>query len=242
MNTVQLYYEDPYLTDSDATIVRVDDATRPRTVEVELDRTIFYPQGGGQPSDQGEITTPTGTVKVNLVRYLGDRIVHEGQVVGNIAKGTPATQVIKWPRRLKYMRLHSAGHLLHDVLTSMVPGLIPIRGNHGDKAALEYQGFVDPSLRDSLSQRLDSEVAMDLPISTREIERDDLIALGVHVPSNLPTNKALRIIQIGEYSPMPDGGVHVRSTAEIGTLVVHSITNADGQVTLRYGVIGRGSE
>jgi Ser-tRNA(Ala) deacylase AlaX len=239
VHTNQLYYADPYRTESTGTILAVAATGRPRVVEVELDQTIFYPQGGGQPSDQGAIKTESGALKVSLVRYRGDRILHEGPIVGNLAEGEPFLAELKWSRRLKYMRVHSAGHLLHDVLMTLVSDLVPLRGNHGDKAVLEYQGFVDPALQSVLEERIAANVASDLPIRTREVEYDELVDLGARIPANLPKNKPLRIIEIGSYPPMPDGGVHVRTTGEIDSVLIHSIANSDGRAAIRYGVSGR---
>ena len=240
MTTAQSYYADPYQKESSGTILAVEVTSRPCVLEVQLSDTVFFPQGGGQPSDQGLIKTPNGELKVTLVRFSDDRIIHEGSVVGTLSEGDPFTAELKWTRRLKFMRVHSAGHLVHDVLMTLTPDIVPYRGNHGDKAVLEYQGFVDPTLLTVLSERVAEAVASGLPIQTQEVEFDELVELGVRIPTNLPTNKPLRVIQIGSYPPMPDGGVHVRSTGEIGEVVIHHIVNDGGTAAVRYGVKGHG--
>jgi alanyl-tRNA synthetase len=235
MTTEQLYYEEPYTTEATVEITSIT----PRnggTVAVELDRTIFYPEGGGQPTDQGEVTTNTGSIKVSNVRSQNGTIVHEGKMVGKVEMGQTAKAAIKWPRRHKYMRIHSAGHLLHDTLMGLRPDLKAIRGKHGDKAFLEYEGVLDPSLLDELQAKANEAVAADLPVKTWECSYDELAAMGVTLPPNLPTNKQLRVLKIGDFEPMPDGGVQVKSTGEIGHVVIHHITNEDGHTLIRYGV------
>lgn len=237
--TNRSYYDDAYLTSLPVMITAVGTTSRPRVVEIELDQTPFYPQGGGQPSDQGEIVTDEGSVKIVLVRNVVERIVHEGQMAGSVTVGEVGEATIKWPRRLKFMRVHSAGHLIHDVLMEMGLAIEPVKGSHGDKAFLEYVGRIPADLQDVLRERVMSEVAADLSIATRETSREELEDLGLAAPGTLPPNKSLRLIQIGDHRPMPDGGVHVRSTAEIGEVVIHSITEADGHTIVRYGIAGQ---
>lgn len=235
--TQQLYYRDGYLQEADCVITKID--ARPnRFVVFELDRTIFYPEGGGQPTDQGEVTTESGSIKIDRVRWHDGHILHEGKMVGTVSQGQSAKAVLKWGRRHKNMRVHSAGHLLHDVLISMVDGLKPLKGNHGEKAYLEYEGIVDPSIKDELEQRANEAVQADLPVRTWESSYDEIIRLCKFIPANLPTNKKLRLLRIDEFSAMPDGGVQVKSTREIGRIVVFHITNADNKTTIRYGVSG----
>jgi Ser-tRNA(Ala) deacylase AlaX len=238
--TERRYYDDAYITSIEATVTAVRSTSRARVVEVELSETPFYPQGGGQPSDQGEIVTANGVLKVALVRNVGTRVVHEGDLVGEMAFGDLAEATLKWPRRRKYMRVHGAGHLIHDVLMSMGLEISPLKGNHGDKAFLEYEGVIPPESQSELTERVMQGVDADLPIVTRETTRDELAEMGLAAPANLPEDKGLRIIQIGDFPPMPDGGVHVRSTGEIGNVVIHSITNDGRTSVVRYGVTGSG--
>jgi Ser-tRNA(Ala) deacylase AlaX len=194
------------------------------------------PEGGGQPTDQGEITTDTGSIKISNVRSQNGTIVHEGKMVGKVEMGQAAKVAIKWPRRHKYMRIHSAGHLLHDVLVGLRPDLKAIRGKHGDKAFLEYEGVLDPGQLDELQAKVNEAVEADLLVKTWECSYDELAAMNIALPSNLPTGKQLRVLKIGDFDPMPDGGVQVKSTSEIGHIVIHHITNEDGRTIIRYGV------
>jgi alanyl-tRNA synthetase len=235
MNTKQIYYEDPYATEATAEISSIT----PRNggvVAVELDRTIFYPEGGGQPTDQGELTTDTGSIKISSVRSQNGAILHEGKMVGQVDVGQTATAAIKWPRRHKYMRIHSAGHLLHDVLMNMRPDLKAIRGKHGDKAFLEYDGVLDPGALDELQAKVNEAVEADLPVRTWECSYDELAEMCATLPPNLPKDKQLRVLRIGDFEPMPDGGVQVKSTNEIGRVIIHHITSENGHTTIRYGV------
>jgi Ser-tRNA(Ala) deacylase AlaX len=235
MKTEQIYYVDPYATEAAVEIESISQRNG-GLVAVELDRTIFYPEGGGQPTDQGELTTSTGTIKVSNVRTQNGAIVHEGKLVGSVDPGQTAKATIKWPRRHKYMRVHSAGHLLHDVVMSVRPDLKALRGKHGDKAFLEYEGVLDPEILGELQTKVNDAVVANLPVKTWESSYDELVQMCATLPPNLPTDKPLRVLKIGDFEPMPDGGVQVKSTLELGYVIIHHITNEDGRTVIRYGV------
>ncbi len=235
MSTEQIYYEDPMIDTFTAQVIS-SDHLRDNTYALELDRTAFYPEGGGQPSDQGMIEGPSGSLAVKLVRSQNGVILHEGKLTGDLSAGEEATGTVKWPRRTKFMRVHTAGHLVHDVLVSLAPDLQPLKGRHGDKAFLEYKGEVSEAVADQLSDRVNAAVEADLQVQSWESTLEELETLCNSLPPNLPRGKALRAIRIGEFEPMPDGGVHVSSTAEIGEVVIHHITVDNGSSTIRYGV------
>ena len=233
--TEQIYYEDAYLAEAEVTVTNI----QPRNggvVFFELDRTPFYPEGGGQPADQGTVETATGSIKVNTVRTQDGAILHEGKMTGTVEPGQAGTATIKWSRREKYMRMHSAGHLVHDVLMRSHPELKPVRGKHGDKAFLEYVGSLDAEVQSTLESEVNDEIAADHPIRTWSCTYDELVEMCGELPANLPTDKDLRVLKIGDFEPMPDGGVQVAKTGEIGHVVIHHITQEDGRVTIRYGV------
>jgi len=237
---LQLYYDEPYRSELDCTIVNIEPKGSQHIVE--LDRTIFYPEGGGQPSDQGELTAPAGKLRVEQVRTgPNGNILHQGVLTGQLNSGDQVHALIKWNQRHKNMRVHSAGHLIHDVLMAMTTGLSPTKGNHGQKAFIEYAGAVDPSIKEQLETKVNAVIRQDLPIITRETTYDELTTRCAFVPPGLPRNKQLRILQIGDYGPMPDGGVQVKSTREIGGVVIHSISSVNNDVIIRYGVT-HGSE
>jgi alanyl-tRNA synthetase len=234
--TETLYYEDPYLQEADGEIVAVG-PQRGNGAAVELDRTIFFPEGGGQPADQGEIETESGALRVKLVRAHGGRILHEGALTGELEPGQRFRARLKWPRRLKYMRVHTAGHLIHDVLMRARPDIAALKGRHGEKAFLEYRGLLEGQFAAELERRVNRALADDLEVRTWQSSYEELAELcSAPLLANLPAGKPLRAIQIDGFAAMPDGGVHVRRTAEIGAVVIHHIKAADGASTIRYGV------
>lgn len=230
MKTKQIYYQNPYLKELSCKVVSFK--TNGNLNNLILDQTIFYPEGGGQPSDKGMI----GEAKVEYVRMIDGEIIH--QIKGELKEGQQIKTVLDWPWRYKYMRIHTAGHLLHDVLMSLANGLIPLRGGHGKKAFLEYQGELDVSLKDKLEAKVNEVLQKGLPVVTKEADYQELEKNCKFLPPNLPRNKPLRMIKIGDYSAMPDGGVHVKTTKEIGKIWIANINSQGNKVNIRYGVAG----
>lgn len=229
MKTVQVYYSNPYAVELEAKVLSVQ--PQEKLMNVILDQTIFYPEGGGQPSDRGTI----GTAKVEYVRYQEGEIIH--QVTGEIKDGERVKIVLDWAWRYKHMKIHTAGHLLHDVLMTMVKDLSPLRGGHGKKAFLEYKGELDPLIKEQLEVEVNRIAQQELEVTTKETSYDELAKECQFLPPNLPKDKPLRMIKIGDFPSMPDGGVQVRSTGELGKIWIAHITVKDGITNIRYGVV-----
>jgi Ser-tRNA(Ala) deacylase AlaX len=229
MQTKQKYYSDPYTIESTAKILSVE--PQDKLVNVILDQTIFYPEGGGQPSDRGTI----GNAKVEYVRMQNGEIVH--QVTGEVQTGEAVKIAIDWAFRYKHMKIHTAGHLLHDVIMTMVKDIVPRRGGHGKKAFLEYTGIIDPTMKEKIEEEVNRVAQQELDVVTKESSYEELAKECQFLPSNLPKDKPLRMIKIGDFPSMPDGGVQVKNTSELGKIWIANITVTDGITNVRYGVI-----
>ncbi len=228
MQTKQIYYEEPYKKEIDCKIVSVE--TIANLVNVIVDQTIFYPEGGGQPSDRGTL----GEAKVEYVRMINGEIVH--QVKGQLTAGKTVKQVLDWDRRYKYMRIHTAGHVLHDVLLTMFAALSPIGASHGKKPYIEYEGIINLEKKAEIEQRVNEVVQQNLAVVTKFATYEEIEKKCQFIPPNLPKNKPLRMIKIGNFPGMPDGGVQVVKTAEIGKIWIAAITINNDKSIIRYGI------
>lgn len=230
MQTRLVYYEDPYKKELDCKVISVEQ--KGNLLNVILDKTIFYPEGGGQPSDKGML----GDAHVEYVRVVDGEVVH--QVNGILEKDQEVKAILDWNWRYKYMKIHSAGHLLHEVLMNMFQGIEAIGASHGKKAYIEYQGVIDASEKDRIEQEVNKVREQSLPIITKYVTYEELEKESRSVPANLPKNKPLRMLKLGNYPAMADGGVQVKDTGEIGKIWIANISVADGKTTVRYGVVG----
>ena len=172
---------------------------------VELDRTAFYPLGGGQPSDKGELKWNNGSVEVNDVRKK-NRIRHmvEGELpeIGESVEGT-----IDWTRRYAHMKMHTAQHVVSAVVDN-IHGARTVGNQIGNnKSRIDF----DPlHLNDAEISELEAEISKEMKkdhqIAITEAEREDLEQNPlVRVNMNLlpPSVKTLRVITIGDLDICP---------------------------------------
>ena len=207
---------------------------------VELDRTAFYPLGGGQPSDKGELKWNNGSVEVNDVRKK-NRIRHmvEGELpeIGESVEGT-----IDWTRRYAHMKMHTAQHVVSAVVDN-IHGARTVGNQIGNnKSRIDF----DPlHLNDAGISELEAEISKEMKkdhqITITEAEREDLEQNPlVRVNMNLlpPSVKTLRVITIGDLDICPCAGTHVKSTKEIGEVKFKNRENkGKGKQRLAYELI-----
>ncbi len=229
-----IYLTDSYQQELDARVVSC--VKKGSGWEIVLDKTIFYPQGGGQPSDKGTITGKHGTATVKHVRMQSDEVIHECSTEGTIENGKSVECTIDWNARYHNMRVHSAGHVVHEAVRLVAPYLEPVKGEHGKNAYIGYKGSLPIDKKIAIEKQTNDLISQNLPLKTEFVTLDELKARAPYVPEHLPKHKPLRILSIGEYPPIPDGGTQVKVTGEIGEITISSIENADDHVRVYYEV------
>jgi misacylated tRNA(Ala) deacylase len=163
--TEELFRKDSYLKECDADVTAVESQA------VAVDRTVFYPLGGGQPGDTGSITWPAGNARIIDTRY-GD----SGQILHVVEDGAPLPPVgesvhleLDWDRRYRHMRMHTAMHLLGAVLRYGVTG-----GNiSAEKSRLDFD-MEDTVDKEAVAVAMQALVEADHPISCRWISEAEL--------------------------------------------------------------------
>ena len=233
--TNEIFYQDPYAKSCKAIVAAIE--LKGQNAVAEFTSTVCYPIGGGQPSDEATITGPSGMLNVKQVQRRGYSILHQGKLLGELRVGDEVEIAIKWSHRHHCMRLHTAGHLLHDALQEIADfPLVPVKGHHGKKAYLEYAG-TGPIKIERLQGQIDGLISRNLPVRMSEATLDAIKEACAFVPPGLPSNKPLRIVQIGDHSPVPCGGVHVKSLDEIGQLIVQAaVEDSPGAWKLKYRI------
>jgi misacylated tRNA(Ala) deacylase len=211
-NTELLYKEDSYLKEFDAIVVKAG----PKYVI--LDRSAFYPEGGGQPFDTGKITHGNQTYQVIKVMQRAGQLFH--YLDGDIPEGAKVHGEIDWKRRFKHIRLHSAEHLL--------TGLFEDAGS-GPKvfssfSKLEFKpSNIDESILHIVEEKFNKIIDEDIPIEIYNQNRQD-VNIGddsrkLEFLHKIPDNvRDLRMVKIGSYALTFCMGTHVRSTDDIGKL------------------------
>lgn len=211
-----LYLDDSYLRAFEATVVE----SRPG--EVRLDRTAFYPGGGGQPCDIGELHAGERGWTVRAIRKEGDAIWHVVQDPPP-AEGISVTGLLDWTRRYQLMRTHTAMHILCGVVwrdygASVTGGnMEPLRG----RMDFEFERMQQELVRE-IEDKVNREVAAARPVRTATLSRQeafqipDLIRTKINL---LPESIAqVRVVEIVGLDLQADGGTHVANTSEVGLL------------------------
>ncbi len=225
--TEELFRGDAYLKSCEAAVLSAGPEG------IVLDRTVFYPLGGGQPGDTGTLTLPGGG-ETAIADTRKDRETGEHRHVPVNGAALPAagdsvTCAIDWERRHRHMRVHTAMHLMCAVIDGDVTG-----GQVGDgKGRLDFD-LPDTTLdKAAIEAALNELIAADLPVGAEWIADEELAArpdlvrtLSVKPPMGAGT---VRLLRIGDPANtvdlQPCGGTHVARTGEIGPVAIGKIEN-----------------
>jgi misacylated tRNA(Ala) deacylase len=230
-----LYRDDAYLKSCDARVVGAQDGA------LELDRTVFYPAGGGQPGDRGVLRFEDGTALhvIDTRRGEGsDRVLH--LLTPGSPPPVPGSAVraeIDWEARYRHMRLHTALHLLCAVVKAPVTG-----GRIGeDKAHLDFDIEMEKLDKASIEAELNTLVQRGITTRTRWVSDAELDASPelVRTMSVAPPRGEgrVRLLEISGVDLQACGGTHVADTAEIGPLRIARIRSEgrhNKRVTLEF--------
>ena len=219
--TEWLFQQDAYLRRCAARVIDVSPEG------VVLDRTVFYPLGGGQPGDTGTLETRDGRrwQVIDTRKADGGRIQHRiAETAAMPAAGEEVEAVVDWERRHLHMRMHTGLHLLGSVLRFGVTG-----GQVGtDRSRLDFdtQDEIDSArVNEALAALVDADRAVSCRwITDAELDaQPDLVrTLSVQPPRGAGR---VRLLEIDGVDLQPCGGTHVRSTGEVGRLVVTKVEN-----------------
>jgi misacylated tRNA(Ala) deacylase len=219
--TEPLFQQDAYLKSCAATVVEAGEAG------VVLDRSVFYPLGGGQPGDTGTLRAVDGREwrVVDARKGEGGRILHVLEAgVAPPEAGTTVDATIDWSRRHAHMRMHTCLHLLGSVLRYGVTG-----GQiSADKGRLDFdtQDEID---KDAVTAAVNALVAAHYPVRSMWITEEELDRQPelVRTLSVTPPRGAgrIRLLEIPGVDLQPCGGTHVAATGEIGPVTVTRVEN-----------------
>jgi misacylated tRNA(Ala) deacylase len=243
MPTELLYLHDAYTRSVD-TVVRAVEAGD-NGVKVTLERTVFYPTGGGQPHDTGVLRWEGGSARVTEVRKQGDDVWHTLDVVEASAAPTGGTTVhgeVDWDRRHQLMRTHTALHVLCGVIWNEWG--VPVTGGNMEPLAARMDFELDPTPEGfgaRVEELVAAEIAADRPIEVSFVPRSAAVldeALIRTKVSLVPESVAeIRVVDIVGLDKQADGGTHVRSTGEVGRVrVVKTESKGRGNKRVRIAV------
>ena len=215
--TEELFREDAYRRETPAAVVACDERG------IVLDRTVFYPRGGGQAGDSGVLVRADGSTVaiVDTIKSEG-QIRHVAEPPASLAQGEAVTARIDWEKRHRHMRFHTATHLLCAIVPHQTNGCSITR----DYARLDFD-MVEPLDREHLERELARLVEEAHGVRTVWITDEELDAqpelvrtMSVQPPRGVGR---IRLLEIDGVDLQPCGGTHVANTGEIGRLRVAKI-------------------
>jgi misacylated tRNA(Ala) deacylase len=225
--------------DFEATIVNVEGKN------VFLDKTVFYPESGGQIDDRGKLVRiPDGQVfQVLMVKKLGNEVLHEVDSVG-LKIGDKINGYLNWDRRYKLMKMHTACHILSAVINKEIGALITGNQLRTDIAHIDFSG---PEVKDrfkEFEQKANEILASGLNVETKfmpykeAMKIPSIVKLAHVLPPSIPE---LRIVSIGTVDIQADGGTHVKNTKECGQIEITEFENKGKERKRVYFVLKQGA-
>jgi len=220
--TELLYMKDSYVKDFEATVIDAKDKI------IVLDRTAFYPMGGGVPDDSGYVVAADKRYNIRMVKKMGDVIIHEVDESG-LKIGDKVHGWLDWDRRCMLMRMHTAAHILSAVVHKETGALITGNQINLDKTRIDFD--LETFDREKLAEyceKANAEITKSAPVTVEFLPREeamkipDIVKLAGALP---PMVKELRIVRIGDIDLQADGGPHVSNTKEIGQIEIIDAEN-----------------
>jgi len=205
---------------------------------IVLDKTIFYPQGGGQQYDLGTIETENSIFEVQEVRFVEGLVYH----IGNFTKGSNnigerVTSKVNSQRREINSKLQSAGHLIDIALRNIgYKNIVPLKGYHfPDGPYVEYVGEVNG---EGIIEKLQNEInkltdtGYEVIIRMSNIEEAQKVCY--FFPSHIPEGKPIRIVSVWNNEYIPCGGTHISNISELIGLTIKDIKSKKGNTRVSY--------
>jgi len=221
-----------------------------RGVFVVLDQTVFYPQGGGQPADHGVFLVHEKTSIVQDVRRVEGEIRHYCEnVPEQLRVRDHVICLVDGPRRKLNTLYHSAGHLIGSLVEQLAPRWQAVKGHaFPGQAYVECVGsdVAEGALThetlapEALNTALMGVVARALPVRAFECELNELPQGAVPVDCPTGDSTTVRVVQMGDFPPIPCGGTHVSSTGDLASdqlkVRITKCKTRDGRLRVSYEV------
>tara|TARA_X000000368_G_scaffold405313_1_gene382313 strand:- start:612 stop:1337 length:726 start_codon:yes stop_codon:yes gene_type:complete len=229
--TMKMYEENPYLNEFESKITNIDHENNC----IELEKTAFYGQSGGQPGDTGILEINSKKIEVKNTLKNKNTILHQLEETENINIGNLIKGKIDWVKRYKFMRMHTALHILCSVVPMGVTG-----GQIGfEKSRLDFNADATSINKEDIQKKLNEITKINHQvkyewITYEELEKKPELVRTMSVKPPRVTDK-IRLVKIGNIDLQPCGGTHVNETNEIGSIIIGKIENK-GKMNRRINI------
>jgi alanyl-tRNA synthetase len=226
--TERLYYHDSRLLEFDATVISISERDDGQ-IAVTLDRTAFYPTGGGQPTDTGTL----GDARVvDCIDAESDGVLHV--ILGSVPEiGDKVLGKVDWLRRLDHLQQHTGQHILSAAFVKLFDA-----PTHSFRV-LEHECEIDVALDSPTDARIEQGVDLanqiiweNRPMTIRQVTAEEALTLPLRKEPSREGD--LRVIEIDNFDLTPCGGTHAKSTGEVGVIGVRSWERAKGVTRIQF--------
>lgn len=222
MKTNLLYFNDTQTTESKSKII--SSGSDPAGFYLILESTIFHPQGGGQPSDTGTITLADISAPILSVKKHDSVIKHYTNKDYRTLVNKTAIMIIDPNKRRVHSNLHTAGHLISNIIEKITPHWRCVKGHHfPNECYVEFNSKDSNALTVSdaqLNEEIQKHINWDLPVETNEIEGSRIEEVCGKLPYKVPATESIRVVRINNFPWSPCGGTHSKSTGDINGLTI----------------------
>lgn len=242
--TKLIYLEQMQLLECSSVIIDIKSIDDVR-YDILLDETVFYPQGGGQPFDNGVICNNDGQIfNVDEVRFLDGQVHHFGMFKANSLPifniGDKVSCKVQKDRRDLNARLHSAGHLIDMGLFELGNKWKPSKGYHFPQGSyVEYEladNIVDDNLLKQLENKCNEIINRNIETDIRFVNKDEMSNYCHFVPDCLPDDKPSRVVFYADFG-VPCGGIHCKNLSEIKQITIRKIKKDKNAIRVSYDLV-----
>lgn len=226
--TSQLYYEDAYIKEIDTKVV--DCIPIKDSFGIILEQTIFYPEGGGQPGDQGTIN---GLPVFDTIKQKG-KILH--LMKEKIAPGLQVKVIIDWAKRYDLMQFHTAQHLISGVFWELLQAETMSVHVSENSANIELKlDYLDWKRAEQVESRCNELINQAIPVKIQWIQNiEDIQNIPLRRSVKKTSERGIRIVEIEDYDYSACGGMHLKNVAEIGLLKIERWSNVKNNVQVEF--------
>ncbi|HUT17261.1 MAG TPA: alanine--tRNA ligase, partial [Acidobacteriota bacterium] len=236
--TEQLYYADAYMKEFDAKVLKVINSQY-----VVLDRTCFYPEGGGQPADHGYLTFGNVKAEVVHVQKVGRAIVHKIKGSSAPKEGATARGLLDWDKRYALMKAHTATHLVNGAARRVLGEHVwqhgTQKGVESTRLDISHYRRLTPEEIHKIEMLANQAILANMPVTTEWMPRNEAesrygfrLYQGGAVPG-----KDIRVVKTGDWDVEACAGTHLKRTGEIGFIkIIYTERIQDGVERLGYAI------
>lgn len=232
--TQLLYYDDPMQQSCSATVLSGGESHQNQVQPITLDRSCFFPEGGGQPGDRGTIAG---------IPVLDTKKDHDGSVLhylahplpGTVSPGSTVECVLDWPHRYDYMQQHTGQHVLSGAL-HQIARIATVSVHQGEQTVtIEVD---TPTLTDQQLHQVEDEanrvIAQDLPVRAFTVRNEELNQYTLRRPTN--RTGSVRLVEIEGYDLVACGGVHLPRTGLLNAVKLTGLESIRGRLRLAFKI------